>query len=116
MAEQTALKHKQIILTHMVFHVQKFRKPYSWSRAIEKSERSGKPGIVNVNMLKLGGVDVPVLTAIPSEFQQQAIAAEKEGYVIDYVIPQNGIPVYAGSDVYEYVAAMDRRKWKPVLG
>jgi len=68
-----------------------------------------------MNTVRIAGQEISGSVEPPPEVQRQVAVAEKQGYIIDFVIPSGGIPIFAGKDVYEFLAAKERQKWKALF-
>ena len=100
-----------IIFTDIQFHVAKPRKPVPLSRAIARSIRNNRPGRVyttNFSIKKDGRFQMAFPT--PPELEKVINDAESKGKTIRFILPKEGIPVFAGKDTTENIISKTERR------
>jgi hypothetical protein len=104
-------KTVDIVFTDIQLHVVKPRKPIPLSRAIEKSVRSGRLGRAFTNNFSIeenGKFSISFPT--PPELEKVTADAKRRGKTVRYILPEGGIPVFAGKDMIEnLISKMERR-------
>lgn len=104
-------KTVDIVFTDIQLHVVKPRKPIPLSRAIEKSVRSGRLGRAFTNNFSIeenGRFSISFPT--PPELEKVTDDAEHRGKTVRFMFPKEGLPVYAGKDMVEYLTSKKERR------
>ncbi len=100
-----------ILFTDIRFHVAEPRKPLPLSRAIEKSIRSGQSGrsvTTSFSIKEDGGFRITFPTS--PALERVISDAEKRGKTVRFMLPKEGLPVYAGKDMAEYLTSKKERR------
>lgn len=107
-------KYCDILLTDIQLHVQKPRKPKSVRRIIEKTLRNDKDSFrVYSNQYKADEKNKTLwikFDQLTPEIQIKVKAAEREGKIVRFLVPKDGIPVYNGPDAVEKFKADTKKK------
>jgi len=109
-------EYYDVFLTDFQMHVTKPRKPLPWYRAILKSFRNKKPGRFYTKNAKIDiNEDGTFETAIPllPTIQEEIKKAKKSGKKVRFIIPKEGVPIFAGKDLVEKMKS-DRKKRRPL--
>lgn len=100
-------EYHDVFLTDIQMHVVKTRKPLPWYRAILKSFRNKKPGrffTKDFSIIKKDKTfEAKISFPLPEEIRKQMEEAQKSGKKIRLWVPKNGIPVYPGKDIIEFL-------------
>lgn len=109
-------EYHDVFLTDFQMHVSEPRKPLPWYRAIFKSFRNKKPGRFYVKDAKIDisedgtfETSIPLPPATQEEIKKARIAGKK----IRFIVPEEGVPIFAGKDVIEKIKS-DRKKRRPL--
>jgi len=107
-------EYHDVLLTDIQMHVVEPRKPLPWYRTILKSFRNKKPGrffTKDFSMIKKDKTfEARVSFPLPEEIRKQMEEAQKSGKKIRLWMPKNGIPVYPGKDVIEFLKARNKNR------
>jgi|SRR3989344_6372140 len=98
----------KIIMTDLQLHIQKPVNPKPWHRVAERVAISGKPArayTTNVTHNK----DGTLIFVFPDRVKKIIKNAENAGKKIRYFMPKQGLYVYAGKDLLEYIDARERK-------
>jgi len=109
-------EYYDVFLTDFQMHVTEPRKPLPWYRAILKSFRNKKPGRFYTKNAKINiNKDGTFETTIPLSptIQEEIKKAKNSGKKIRFVIPEEGIPIFAGKDLVEKIKT-DRKRRRPL--
>lgn len=106
-----AIQYHDIIITDITFHVARARNPKPWYRKViqnsqQKRKQPGRFFINGAQSRKDGTIVLPM--ALPPELQREKEEAEKEGKVVRFFMPKEGIPLIDAPDVVEYVNSRDK--------
>ncbi len=120
MAKKSKIEYHDIVLTDLEIHAVKPTNPAPWYRVIMKSLRNKLSGrIYSKNIRK--NVDgknnaAPFNFAISlSEDLKEKIAGiEKLGKEVRFLMPKEGIPIYVGKDLQEFMKARKNRLIKRI--
>lgn len=100
-----------IVFTDLQLHVVKPRKPIPLSRAIEKSIRNGRLGrAYTTNFTMMENREFRVEFPTPPELEKITADAERSGKTVRYILPEGGIPVFAGKDMIENLTSKTERR------
>jgi len=109
-------EYYDVFLTDFQMHVSEPRKPLPWYRAILKSFRNKKPGRFYTKNTKTDiNEDETFETSIPlpPATQEEIKKAKMSGKKIRFIIPEEGVPIFAGKDLIEKVKS-DRKRRRPL--
>ncbi len=105
-------EYHDVFLTDIQIHVAKPRKPFSWYRVILKSLRNEKPGRFFTKdfsiIRKNSTFETRFRFPLPEEIKKQIEKARKSGKKIRLWMPKDGISVYPGKDVIEFLKARNK--------
>jgi hypothetical protein len=105
-------KKEVIFLTNIMLHVREQRQTYSFSRVAEKGRmyfpiENTKPKASTQAKEK---ADFSLTIPLPQDLMDRA----NKGEVV-IMMPEGGIPIYAGPDTREFVARMNRKERRELI-
>lgn len=111
---ENQIEYQDVFLTDIQMHVVEPRKPLPWYRAILKSFRNKKPGRFFSKAFSMTEKDktfeANVRFPLPEKVRKQMEEAQKSGKKIRLWMPKDGIPIYPGKDVIEFLNSRRRRR------
>lgn len=109
-----------IQLTDMQLHTNVMRNPVPWYKKIMKAIRSKKPDRLYGGFKSLGEVPsamnekgvrtMKFQIPMSGDLQKEIEAAQAQGKIIKFVMPEGGIPIYLGKDAKEKMEALKKKK------
>lgn len=106
-------KELSVIITDLQLHIQKPAKPKPWHWVAEKVARTGKPARAYTTSLKKNG-DGKYEIVFPNEEYLKIKRAEQAGKKVRYFIPKQGVYMYPGKDLVEYLKAKETKVDKKI--
>ena len=111
--EKPVRKIVNICLTDVQAHVIKHRKPLSVTRAIDKSLRNGRPGRFytnNITVTPIGPATLRFSMPLTEDMRKLKEKYEKEGKEVRFVLPPDGLNLYASKDLIEFIEAQKKKR------
>ena len=95
-------EYHDVFLTDFQMHISEPRKPLPWYRAILKSFRNKKTGRFYTKNAKTdinenGTFETSI--PLPPATQEEIKKAKMSGKKIRFIIPEEGVPIFAGKDL-----------------
>jgi hypothetical protein len=100
--------YTDILITDIQLHILKPRKPKSWLYQVLKANRTKqKTRAYSTDIRNNNGMEM----SLPPAKQIEVDRAEKEGKKIRFVFPEDGVLMYPGPDLIEYLEAKNKIKY-----
>lgn len=109
-SEKKPTRHYDIVLTDIKYHQIIPRQTPSLIRQAEKSMRSGKLNRVHSTNIKAISdnektVEMSVTLLDNHDIERIKARSIKENRIIRVLVPENGLPIYAGKDAVDFIRA-----------
>lgn len=110
--ENNTSPYYDIVLTDICLHIAEPRKPESLGRKIAKTIRSGKSGRAYGKIIKTKDKEFRGMINLEPGFEEARRRAEGLGKKLRILVPKDGLKIYPGGDVLEYLEAKKRKQEK----